>query len=286
MYPFSLLTFLRILNHRETYPDASTALARLMDIVDELREKCPWDRKQTKESIRHLTIEETYELSDAILGDDYTEMEEEMGDVFMHLVFYASLARDKGKFDLKDVLETQIEKLIRRHPHVYGDMVGATEEEIRANWEQVKAQERAAKGQTERSVLAGVPRSLPALIQAHRIQEKAAGVGFDWPEMTQVWAKVKEEIAEFEAAETPEDRMDEMGDVLFTLVNYCRHVGINPEDALARSNRKFQRRFEEVERIVKQEQKTIRAYSMEDLDRIWQAAKVRVSDGEATEKQR
>lgn len=244
-----------------------------MEIIDELREKCPWDRKQTKESIRHLTIEETYELSDAILANDYPEMAVELGDLLMHMVFYASLARDAGKFDMKAALETQIEKLIRRHPHIYGDMVGASEEEIRANWEQVKAQERSARGETERSVLAGVPRSLPALIQAQRMQEKAAGVGFDWLAIEEVWTKVKEELAEFEAAASPAEREDEMGDLLFTLVNYCRHAGINPEDALARSNRKFQQRFEHLEAATREAQRAIRDYSPAELDRLWEAAK-------------
>ena len=255
------------------FPDAASALQRLMEVIDELREKCPWDRRQTKESIRHLTIEETYELSDAILADDYPEMEVELGDLLMHMIFYASLARDAGKFDMKAALETQIEKLIRRHPHIYGDMVGASEAEIRANWELVKAQERAARGEGERSVLAGVPRSLPALIQAQRMQEKVAGIGFDWSHRDEVWRKVKEEVAEFEAAQTLADREEEMGDLLFTLVNYCRHVGINPEDALARSNRKFQHRFEQVEGQARAQQRALRDMSLAELDALWEAAK-------------
>ena len=249
-----------------------------MEIIDELRTQCPWDRKQTKESIRHLTIEETYELSDAILADDYAEMEVELGDLLMHMVFYASLARDAGKFDMKSALETQIEKLIRRHPHIYGDMVGASEEEIRANWEQVKAQERAAKGEVERSVLSGVPNSLPALIQAQRMQEKAAGIGFDLSDRDEAWAKVKEELAEFEAAANPAEREDEMGDLLFSLVNYCRHAGINPEDALARSNRKFQRRFEQVEAGARAAQQSLKEMSLAELDALWETAKRQTAD--------
>jgi XTP/dITP diphosphohydrolase len=259
--------------HHESFPDANMAFGRLMEVVEELRAQCPWDRKQTKESLRHLTIEETYELSDTILADDYAEMEGELGDLLMHLVFYASLARDAGQFDMKAVLETQIEKLIRRHPHIYGDMVGASEAEIRANWEQVKAQERAAKGEETRSVLAGVPQSLPALIQAQRMQEKAAGIGFDWERTEDVWDKVTEELAEFEAANSPETRAEEMGDLLFTVVNYCRHTGINAEDALARSNQKFQRRFTHVEAGARDLHRPLKALSLAELDALWDAAK-------------
>ncbi|MEM9985178.1 MAG: nucleoside triphosphate pyrophosphohydrolase [Bacteroidota bacterium] len=257
----------------ETFPDAAAALARLMDIVDELRQKCPWDMKQTKESIRHLTIEETYELSDAILADDHEEMKVELGDLLMHLVFYASMARDAGKFDLREALEYQIAKLIRRHPHIYGDMVGASEDEINANWEKIKAQERASQGTTRRSALAGVPKSLPALIQAQRMQEKASGVGFDWDNADDVWDKVLEEMTEFELAEGHDRKEAEMGDLLFALVNYCRHQGINPEDALARTNRKFQYRFHYIEKTAWYEDKEIEDLSMEEMDRLWEEAK-------------
>ena len=256
-----------------TFSSTAAAFERLVAIVDELREKCPWDRKQTKESIRHLTIEETYELSDAILDNDYTEMEVELGDLLMHMVFYASLARDEGKFDLKKALETQVAKLIRRHPHIYGDMVGASEEEISANWERVKAQERATKGESRRSTLAGVPNSLPALIQAQRMQEKAAGVGFDWDNSEDVWHKVIEEMEEFELAEGPERKEEEMGDLLFALVNYCRHQGINPEDALARSNRKFKYRFHYIEQTAWHQEKNIDDLTLEEMDRLWEEAK-------------
>jgi XTP/dITP diphosphohydrolase len=255
------------------FPDAASALQRLMEVIDELREKCPWDRRQTKESIRHLTIEEVYELSDTILADDYAEMEEELGDVLMHLVLYASLARDAGKFDLRQALQTQVEKLIRRHPHVYGDMVGATEEQISANWERIKAQERAAKGQTERSVLGGIPRSLPALIQAQRIQEKVSGIGFDWDNAEDVWHKVLEEMQEFELADTPEHKQEEMGDLLFALVNYCRHQGINPEDALARSNRKFEGRFQFIEQQARFQDRQVQDLSTQEMDEFWEQAK-------------
>ncbi len=257
------------------FPNTEAAFSRLVAIVDELRQQCPWDRKQTKESIRHLTIEETYELSDAILANDYEEMEVELGDLLMHMIFYASMARDEGKFDMKKALETQIEKLIRRHPHIYGDMVGATEEEISANWERVKARERALKGDTRRSTLAGVPNSLPALIQAQRMQEKASGVGFDWDNADDVWNKVLEEMEEFELADTPEHKEEEMGDLLFALVNYCRHQGINPEDALARSNRKFKGRFQFIEQNAWQQDKQIDDLSMEEMDMLWEKAKGR-----------
>ncbi len=261
------------MSDNEIFPNAAAAFARLMDIVDELRQKCPWDMKQTKESIRHLTIEETYELSDAILADDYEEMKMELGDLLMHMVFYASMARDEGKFDLKEALEKQISKLIRRHPHIYGDMVGASEEEINANWEKIKAQERASQGVTRRSALAGVPKSLPALIQAQRMQEKASGVGFDWDNADDVWNKVLEEMTEFELAEGHDRKEAEMGDLLFALVNYCRHQGINPEDALARTNRKFQYRFHYIEKTAWYQDKEIDDLSMEEMDHLWEEAK-------------
>ncbi|MEM6806170.1 MAG: nucleoside triphosphate pyrophosphohydrolase [Bacteroidota bacterium] len=254
--------------------EAQLSFQRLNEIVFELREKCPWDRKQTKESLRHLTIEETYELADAILEGDYEEIKVELGDLMLHLLFYASLAQDKGKFDIHQVLESQIEKLIRRHPHVYGDMVGATEEEIKKNWEAIKAQERAESGRVHfQSVLDGVPDSMPSLIKAHRMQEKAAQMGFDWTESEDVLDKIQEEIAEFKEADNAVDKVDEMGDILFSLVNYCRHMGINAEDALAKSNQKFKDRYQHMEKAISASDLKMPELSMEEMETYWKQAK-------------
>jgi len=254
--------------------DAQKAFQRLNEIVFELREKCPWDRKQTKESLRHLTIEETYELADAVLGGDYEEIKEELGDLMLHLLFYSSLAEDKGKFNIQAVLESQIEKLIRRHPHVYGDMVGASEEQIKKNWEQIKAKERADAGiKKVQSVLDGVPDSMPSLIKAQRMQEKAAQMGFDWPNKEEVLDKIQEEIEEYRNADTPGDMEEEMGDILFSLVNYCRHAGINAEDALARTNRKFKNRYQYLERKAQAENRKASDLTLEEMELIWQEAK-------------
>jgi XTP/dITP diphosphohydrolase len=253
--------------------DTQQAFQRLIEIVEELREKCPWDRKQTKESIRHLTIEETYELADTILSNDYEEMKVELGDLLMHTIFYASMAAEEGKFDLQAVLQSQIDKLIRRHPHIYGDLVGATEEQVKANWEQIKAQERAEKGDQKRSSLDGVPESLPSLIKAQRMQEKAANMGFDWQSTDGVLEKVQEELAEIAAARDAEERAAEMGDLLFTLVNFCRHTGINAEDALARSNAKFKHRYQSVERQAWETEREVSDLKLEEMDAFWEVAK-------------
>ncbi|MEO0897596.1 MAG: nucleoside triphosphate pyrophosphohydrolase [Bacteroidota bacterium] len=253
--------------------EAQEKFGRLMEIVDELRQKCPWDMKQTKESIRHLSIEEVYELSDTILQNDYPEMRNELGDLLMHTIFYASMARDEGEFDMAAVLQEQIEKLIRRHPHVYGDMVGATEEEINANWEKIKALERKMKGEERKSALDGVPQSLPSLIKAHRMQEKAANLGFDWEHEDQVWAKVQEEVGEFLAAETPEHQEEEMGDLLFALVNYCRFKKINPEDALAKASEKFRYRFGYIEDKALETHRKLEDMTLEQMEAYWQEAK-------------
>ncbi|RMG30983.1 MAG: nucleoside triphosphate pyrophosphohydrolase [Bacteroidetes bacterium] len=246
---------------------------RLANIVEELRQKCPWDRKQTKESLRHLTIEETYELADAIIQDDAAAMKEELGDLLLHILFYASLAREQGLFSLEEMIQAQIDKLIRRHPHVYGDQQGASEAQIRANWEQIKAAEKAQRGHKAKTVLEGVPHSLPALIKAYRIQEKAASVGFDWEDAAKVWDKVKEEILEFELAGDARQREDEMGDLLFALVNYCRHAGINPDDALARTNEKFRRRFEYIERQAHEKGEKLSDMPLQQMEDHWQQAK-------------
>ncbi|RMG56117.1 MAG: nucleoside triphosphate pyrophosphohydrolase [Bacteroidetes bacterium] len=257
-------------------PTAPESFARLMEIVDELRAQCPWDRKQTKESIRHLTIEETYELSDTILAGDYPEMKIELGDLLMHMIFYASLARDAGQFDMGEVLETQIEKLIRRHPHIYGDLVGASEAEIHANWEKIKAAEKAAAGKERASVFDGVPASLPSLIKAQRLQEKAAAMGFDFSDAADALSKVEEEWDELEHATDADHQAEEMGDLLFALVNYCRHLGINAEDALARSSQKFQRRFSYLEHAAWDQGKNLSDLSTSEADALWEEAKKRL----------
>lgn len=254
------------------------AFGRLLDVLDRLRAECPWDRKQTLESLRHLTIEETYELSDAIIRHDLPDLQKELGDVMLHLVFYAKIASEQGAFDIADVLNGQCEKLIFRHPHIYGDVQADTEEEVKRNWEQLKLRE---KGNT--SVLGGVPASLPALIKAMRIQEKARGAGFDWERPEQVWQKVQEELAEFgvEFADGQPDvdmvRQEraaaEFGDVLFSLINFARHAGINPEEALERTNRKFIQRFQYLETQSAREGHQLADLTLAQMDRYWEEAK-------------
>ena len=246
------------------------AFERLLVIMDELREKCPWDKKQTIESLRHLTIEETYELCDAIIKKDNTEIKGELGDLFLHLVFYSKIASENGDFDVTDVLNTVCEKLITRHPHIYGDVVAETEEKVKENWEKIKLKE----GKT--SVLQGVPNSLPALVKAIRIQDKVKGVGFDWDNKEQVWEKVKEEIAEFQAeekAQNQEKMEQEFGDIIFSLVNYARFVGINPEDALEKTNQKFSKRFIEMEKLIIAEGKSLSSMPLAEMDLYWEKAK-------------
>ncbi len=252
------------------HPDL-TRIDRLRTIVTELREKCPWDKVQTKESLRHLTIEETYELADSILQNDYEGMKGELGDLLLHVVFYARLAEEQGIFSLDDVLDTVNEKLVRRHPHVYGDVSVENAEQVKENWEQIKAREKA--GSAQKSALSGVPLSMPGLIQAYRMQEKAAQFGFDWPEVSLVLDKMKEEWTEFEEAETPQDREAEMGDYFFTLVNYCRWMGINPDDALARTNLKFRKRFQHVESQAEAAGRPLKDLSLEEMEAHWQDAK-------------
>ena len=251
------------------------AFNRLLDIMDDLREKCPWDRKQTLESLRHLTIEETYELSDAILENDLQEIKKELGDIMLHLVFYAKIGSETADFDIADVLNGISEKLINRHPHIYGDVVVANEEEVKKNWEQLKLKE------GNKSVLGGVPKSLPVLVKAMRIQEKARGVGFDWEEKAQVWAKVEEEMQEFKEhfnAETQEtiDKEQaeaEFGDVLFSLVNYARFIDINPETALERTNKKFIKRFQYLESKALEMNKKLSDMTLAEMDVFWEEAK-------------
>ena len=243
------------------------AFQRLLTIMDELREQCPWDMKQTWESLRHLTIEEVYELGDAILDNDEQEVKKELGDVFLHLVFYSRIGSEKGAFDVADVLNSICEKLISRHPHIYGDVKVADEEEVKANWEKLKLKE------GKKSVLEGVPRSLPAMVKAQRIQDKARGVGFDWDNADQVWEKVQEEMGEFKAAETPKEQEEEFGDLLFSLINYARFKGINPEDALERTNKKFIYRFQYLESESAKDGKKMGEMTLEEMDEYWNRAK-------------
>jgi XTP/dITP diphosphohydrolase len=245
------------------------AFKRLLDIMDDLRNECPWDKKQTMESLRHLTIEEVYELSDAILEGDLTEVKKELGDVMLHLVFYAKIGSEKNAFDIKDVLNGISDKLISRHPHIYGDVKVKNEQEVKENWEKLKLKE------GNKSVLEGVPLSLPSLVKASRIQDKAKGVGFDWERKEQVWEKVVEEMDEFkEEVEKGSDKMeDEFGDVLFSLINYARFIDINPDDALEKTNKKFIKRFQYLESESKKDGKELSSMTLDEMDVYWNKAK-------------
>lgn len=243
------------------------AFNRLLDIMDDLREKCPWDKKQTMESLRYLTIEEMYELSDAILENDKTEIMKELGDLFLHLVFYSKIASETNDFDVADVLNSVCEKLIYRHPHIYGDVKVANEEEVKQNWEKLKLKE------GKKSVLSGVPNSLPAVVKAYRIQEKVKGVGFEFENSEDTWAKVQEEIDEFKAETDQNKREEEFGDVLFSLINYARFTEINPEDALERTNKKFINRFQQIEELAEKQGKNISELTLEEQNRLWEQAK-------------
>jgi MazG family protein len=245
---------------------------RLLKIMDELREQCPWDKKQTIESIRHLTIEETFELSDAILKKDSNEIKKELGDLLLHIVFYARIASESGDFTIKEVIDSLCEKLIFRHPHIYGDVKADTAEQVSQNWEQIKQKEKGGN----KTVLSGVPNSMPALLKAYRIQEKARAVGFDWEKPEQVFEKVKEELAEFEVEVKNNDQEKaekEFGDILFSLINYARFLNINPEDALEQTNKKFIQRFGYMEERVKEKGKQIADCKLEELDQYWNEAK-------------
>jgi XTP/dITP diphosphohydrolase len=248
-----------------------TEFSRLLDIMDELRAKCPWDKEQTFESLRHLTIEETYELSDAIIEKDLEEIRKELGDLMLHIVFYAKLGEESGTFNIASVLEGINEKLIRRHPHIFGDVKVENANDVKDNWERIKLQE------GRKSVLEGVPMSLPAMVKAYRIQDKARGVGFDWDNVGQVWAKVEEEIGElkYELANenAPEKREDEFGDLLFALINYARFIDVNPETALERTNRKFIRRFQYLEEEAAKAGKQLHDMTLAEMDEIWNRAK-------------
>lgn len=244
------------------------AFCRLLQIMDELREKCPWDRKQTLQSLRNLTIEETYELADAILEDDLEGVKEEIGDLLLHMVFYAKIAEEKQAFDIADALHAVCEKLIKRHPHIYGDLEVENEEQVKQNWEKLKLKE------GKKSVLEGVPNSLPAMVKAYRMQEKTKQVGFEWENSQQVWNKVEEELAEFKETLdqhlSQEKKEEEFGDVLFSLINYARFEGIDPETALEKVNQKFKKRFEYIESHA---DKRLEDMSLAEMDALWNAAK-------------
>lgn len=241
------------------------AFERLLDIMDELREKCPWDRKQTMESLRPNTIEEVYELSDAIMADDMHNVAKELGDVLLHVVFYSKIGDEKGSFDIADVCNLLCDKLVYRHPHVFGDTAVKNVEDVLKNWEQLKQTEKDGN----KTVLSGVPSSLPSLIKAYRMQDKARAVGFDWENREEVWAKVKEEIAEFE--ENPSE--DELGDIIFSLVNAARLYDLNPDTALEKTNGKFRRRFGYVEEKAKEQGRNIKELTLEEMDALWNEAK-------------
>lgn len=246
------------------------AFERLLDIMDDLREKCPWDKKQTFQSLRNLTIEEVYELGDAIVENDMEEIRKELGDVLLHIVFYAKMGSETNTFDMADVCNSICDKLIARHPHIYGDVQVENEEDVKKNWEKLKLKE------GNKSVLSGVPKSLPAMVKATRIQDKVKGVGFDWDNAEQVWEKVEEEIEEFKAEvkQNNHDKMEsELGDVFFSLINYARFMNIHPEDALEKTNRKFISRFQQMEKAIQSDHKNISDLSLQQLDEYWDKAK-------------
>lgn len=252
--------------------NTSAAFLRLVTIMDELREQCPWDKKQTIHTLRSMTIEELYELVDAIDANDWKGIKEELGDLFLHLLFYARIGREESKFVLEDVLNGIAEKLIRRHPHIYGDVTVKDEEEVKKNWQKIKA----AEGKVTQSVLEGVPKSLPAIVKALRVQEKAKQIGFEWENKQDVWAKVEEEINEFTSAVQKADIAEmeaEFGDILFSLVNYARFLQIDPEAALEKSNQKFIRRFRFMEKKAEEKGLTLDKMNLSEMDELWNAAK-------------
>ena len=248
------------------------AFGRLLDIMDTLRAECPWDKKQTLESLRHLTIEETYELADAIEENDLQEIKKELGDLMLHMVFYSKIGSEKGAFDVADVLNAVCDKLIRRHPHIYGNVEAATEEEVKANWEAIKLKEKGTE-----SVLQGVPRGLPALVKAIRIGDKARGAGLDWDELQDVWGKIKEELGEFEKDQllgNQEEIESELGDVLFSIVNFARLSNLDPELALERTNKKFIYRFTYMEQKAKELGKSLENMTLPEMELLWNQAKL------------
>lgn len=268
MHDFKVF-FLGYLCGMNTMQDKLKAFERLLIIMDELREQCPWDRKQTMDSLRHLTIEETYELTDAIMDKDMDEIKKEIGDIMLHMVFYSKIASETDDFDIADSLNAICDKLVSRHPHIYGDVVANDEETVKANWEKLKLKE------GKKSVLEGVPKSLPSLVKAVRIQDKARGVGFDWDNESQVWEKVNEELDEFKTeADQGSDKMEEeFGDVLFSLINYARFKNINPDDALEKTNRKFIKRFQYLETESAKDGKKLGEMTLDEMDAYWERAK-------------
>lgn len=249
------------------------AFERILDILDELREKCPWDRKQTLQSLRHLTLEEVYELSDSLLEENMEEIKKEIGDVFLHLIFYAKIASEKGVFDIADVLNALCEKLIFRHPHIYGDVIAEDEEAVKQNWEKLKLKE------GNQSVLEGVPNSLPSMVKAFRIQDKVKGLGFDFPNPEEAWKKVEEELKEFQAEieiGSREKQESELGDVFFSLINYARILGINADTALERTNLKFISRFKKMEHLAKERNLNLSEMSLDEMDNLWTESKLKI----------
>ncbi|MBR5921003.1 MAG: nucleoside triphosphate pyrophosphohydrolase [Bacteroidales bacterium] len=255
----------------DKYAEALAAFRHLLEIMDELREKCPWDRAQTFETLRNLTVEETFELADAIMDKDYPDMCKELGDLQLHIVFYAKVASEMGLFNVTDVLNKLCDKLIRRHPHIYGEMKADSANEVHENWEKIKLQT-----EGNRSVLGGIPSGMPALTKAYRIQDKVSGVGFDWDNKEDVWAKVQEEVGELKAevdAGNHNRVEEEFGDVLFSLINYARFLDVHPEDALEKTNRKFMHRFQLLEQMVKADGRSLPDMSLAEMDEYWERAK-------------
>ena len=247
--------------------DQLDAFNRLLDIMDDLREKCPWDKKQDLQSLRQLTIEEVYELSDALLKEDLPEIKKELGDVLLHLVFYAKIGSEKESFDIADVINSLNKKLIFRHPHIYGDVVVKDEEEVKQNWEKLKLKE------GNKSILGGVPKGLPSMVKAYRIQDKVKGIGFEFAEAEDAWKKVEEELSEFHAETSLDKKEAELGDVFFSLINYARISGINPDSALERTNLKFIRRFQEMEDLALDRNLKLQDLTLEKMDELWEEAK-------------
>ncbi len=243
------------------------AFGKLLDIMDDLREKCPWDKKQTLQTLRHLTIEETYELSDALLNEDLQEIKKELGDVLLHLVFYSKIGSEKEAFDIADVINSLNEKLIFRHPHIYGDIEVKDEEEVKQNWEKLKLKE------GNKSILSGVPKGLPSLVKAYRIQDKVKGIGFDFANEHDAWKKVEEEFAEFLEAVSETEKEHEFGDILFSLINYARISGINPDTALEKTNAKFINRFQKMESTAAERNLKLSEMSLGEMDQLWEEAK-------------
>ena len=261
------------MNQPDKYADALAAFRHLLEIMDELREKCPWDREQTFDTLRNLTVEETFELSDAIMNKDYKDMCKELGDLMLHIVFYSKVASEQNLFEVKDVLNQLCDKLIRRHPHIYGEVKADSANQVHENWEKIKL-----KTEGNRSVLGGIPSGMPAVIKAYRIQDKASGVGFDWDNREQVWDKVQEELGELQAeVNNPKPDQshieEELGDVLFAIINYSRFINVHPEDALEKTNRKFIRRFQLLETMVKADGRFLPDMTLSEMDEYWERAK-------------